>query len=318
MFLPPTVDTDLLVNTQLRRKQMRGIATLLLCGLGIWAAASVKAAPGSNAVAVEPNLISPGQTITLRWYFTGTKVVVAGGRFGKGMVVTGKTSVTDHPRKTTRYTFDVWYRTNVVSPTTGKKTLATLHQQYTAVAEVSVALPGLHSYKDPHGWQVSYLIGWKRDHVTTPDEGSDGLVFFQKEDDSVERLAIAIMPVKDMTSEELIHKIRNDVPSHYDSPQFLQQVDLSYQEVPAQFMTFTGMDLTHPGTKTASVVLAFVRAGKAYVISARTDAAHFKARQALLENMVKSFRILKGGTVENIKPPVKKTGADTLALAVQG
>jgi len=89
-------------------------------------------ARAADAIAVTPKPCAPGQTVTLKWYFTGTKVMVSGGRFGKGVEVTGRTTLTDTPQKTTRYTFDVWYP-DPKSPTT-PKTL--LHAQYTATAEV--------------------------------------------------------------------------------------------------------------------------------------------------------------------------------------
>ena len=267
---------------------MYRIPSLLLCALSLAVPALARA--DSNAIAAEPNPISVGQSVTLRWYFTGTKVIVAGGRFGKGAVVTGRTKLTDQPRKTTRYTFDVWYHAPVKSPRTGQTTTAPLHSQYSVVVEV---VPPMSSYHDPHGWQVSYMHGWQMDKVNTPDEGDDGLVFFQQEDDSVERLAIAIMPVSNMNSADLIQKIEADVPAHYDSPRFIAENTFLYRDTPAVWAVFTGVDQTHPGTRTQSMVLAFVRAGRAYVISARTQADRFAARRALLERMVKSFAVTK-------------------------
>ena len=74
---------------------------LAVCG---WSLVSVHAASADNdakplpkAIAVEPSITAPGQQITLRWYFTGTKVQVSGGRFGKGVAVTGRTSLSDTP-----------------------------------------------------------------------------------------------------------------------------------------------------------------------------------------------------------------------------
>jgi hypothetical protein len=264
------------------------MTSLLLCALSLVVPALARA--DSNAISAEPNPISVGQSVTLRWYFTGTKVVVAGGRFGKGAVVTGRTKLTDQPRKTTRYTFDVWYRAPVKSPQTGKTAIMPLHSQYSVVVEVA---PPMASYHDPHGWQVSYMHGWQMDKVSTPDEGDDGLVFFQQEDDSVERLAIAIMPASNMNCADLIQKIQADVPSHYDSPKFITENTILFRDTSAVWAVFTGIDQTHPGTHTQSMILAFVRDGRAYVISARTQADRFEARRALLERMVKSFSIMK-------------------------
>src|SRR5205085_10698574 len=88
------------------------------------------------AIAAEQNAVSPGQAVTLRWYFTGKKVVVSGGRFGKGAVVTGRTALIDHPRKTTRYVFDFWYRAPVTSQATGKTAIKPLHARYAVVVAV--------------------------------------------------------------------------------------------------------------------------------------------------------------------------------------
>lgn len=101
-----------------------------------------------EAIAVTPKTVAPGQTVTLKWYFTGTKVVVAGGRFGKGTEVTGRTSLTDTPQKTTRYTFDVWYPDG--KSAANPKPL--LHAQYTATAEVG------QSAKEPPEEQLAYQV----------------------------------------------------------------------------------------------------------------------------------------------------------------
>jgi uncharacterized protein YkwD len=102
----------------------------------------------AEAVAITPKPSTPGQTVTLKWYFTGTKVLVSGGRFGKGVEVTGRTTLTDTPQKTTRYTFDVWYPDP--KSTAAPKTL--IHTQYTATAEVGEAL------KEPTEEQITYQV----------------------------------------------------------------------------------------------------------------------------------------------------------------
>src|SRR4051812_49267358 len=86
-----------------------------------------------KTVAVEPAVVAPGQSVQLRWYFTGDKVLLSGGRFGKGVIVTGKQRLQDTPKQTTTYKFDVWYAipvTNAEGKTTQKQT----HVQYTALA----------------------------------------------------------------------------------------------------------------------------------------------------------------------------------------
>jgi len=99
---------------------MRRIATFLLAGSSLFSLCSVQNARAADAVAVEPAYVTPGKPITLKWYFTGDKVLLSGGRFGKGVVVTGKTSMTDTPRATTKYTFDVWYKVPAPKPAAPK------------------------------------------------------------------------------------------------------------------------------------------------------------------------------------------------------
>ena len=389
---------------------MRRTALFLLTGFALSAYSSIGKARAADEVAVVPAYVTPGKPITLKWYFTGEKVLVAGGRFGKGVVVTGKSSLTDTPRTTTKYTFDVWYKIpapkpdvpkipdpkaadtklpdgksgdakvvapkapdqKAVAPTgasvppadpkgaalppadpkipapkiadaklsdpkpadtkaqdpkaaelkaeiakpgdpkqadlksvdlkaTDPKPAVVIpqetvlkHVQYTAYAEVwSGIYPPMKAYRDPHGWQVSFLSDWKRDNVPTAAEGSDGLVYLQQEDDSVERVAIAIIPTSDTTPKEVLDKISGDVYAHYMSAKISDPIDLTFNAVPAKLMTFTGMDLSHPGTKTTSVVLAFVRNGRSYVLSARTGSTHFNGRRPILEKVLRSFEFTK-------------------------
>jgi hypothetical protein len=266
--------------------QMRGLITFILCGLALRAAAPSYA--DASGVIAEPAIATPGQTITLRWYFTGSKVTLSGGRFGKGTVVTGRTFISDTPQTTTTYTFEVWYRGLAPNPTTGQQETRPLHARYTAQVEI-VSQPGFAPYRDPHGWEVRCLKGWKCDHVPTPDEGSDGLTFFQLEDDSVERMAVSIMPVKEMSCKELMDDVQKDVPSHYNEIEVVSQAETIQENVPALLVTFTGMDQSHPGTRTESMVLIFVRNGRGYVVSARTKAANFASRRKIMEAMVRSF-----------------------------
>ncbi len=367
---------------------MRRIATFLMAGFGLFCLCSVQNARAADAIAVEPAYVTPGKSITLKWYFTGEKVLLSGGRFGKGVVVTGKTAISDTPRTTTKYTFDVWFKaappkpveTKVADPklpdpkvsdtkapdpkvsdpkpsdpkvsdpkvpdpkasdpkvpdpkvpdpktpvikttdpgnagpkvvqTTGPAAQAASpkaaapadttpaepvlkHVQYSTYAEVwSGVYPPMKSYRDTHGWAVSCLSDWKRDNVPTAAEGSDGLNYFQPEDDSVERLAVAIMPCQEKTPADILKMVSDDVDSHYQAAVIKDPVDLVVDSLPAKMLTFTGLDLSHPGTKTASMVLVVVRKGKAYILSARTGATHFGSRQPVLEKLLKSFTFNK-------------------------
>jgi hypothetical protein len=267
---------------------MRVISLLMACGLILLVVSPLHAAP--DAVVAEPKTVAPGQTVTLRWYFTGDKVVVSGGRFGKGVVVTGRTSLTDRPRKTTRYTYDVWYHGQAPGRNPGQTVIKPLHARYTVVVEVQKPVPSpLAFYRNAYGWRIGYLKGWKCDSVPLSDPQNNGLFYFQQEDDSVERLAVSVLPAGDMDCVALMNRVQADLPSHYDRVKVEEQTQITHAAVPAVWMTFTGQDQTHPGIQTQSLVLALVLHGRAYVISARTAASRFLTRQAVLEKMVKSF-----------------------------
>lgn len=321
-------------------------STLFLSGL----APASRAA--TNPVAASSNYVAPGQTVTLRWYFTGQKVTVSGGNFGKGKIVTGKSFLVDRPLKTTRYTFDVWYKPTPPKPAesapapagsapsspakpdganngsapagepssaapapaaslqTGLKTAAAtqaikpatkpakiappsaaapgklIHAQYSTVVEV---LSGMTPYQDTHGWQISYMKGWRVDQQ--PGQNGSGVTWFQKEMDSVERVAVAVLPGSYAMPEQVMEKVKSDLGTNYNKVETVSLSDLTYADMLAQRLVFTGNDETHPGTKTESLVLTMVRENRAYIISARTTAANFAARRALLESMVRSFAI---------------------------
>jgi hypothetical protein len=244
----------------------------------------------SQAVIAVPAAVSAGDPVTLRWYFTGDKVTVSGGRFGNGSVVTGRTAISDRPTKTTRYTFNVDYRGQKVNSATGKTEIAPLHATYSVVVAVSPAVKvDLNTYRDRYGWQIACLKSWKRDPVSFPDPANNALIYFQQEDDSVERLAVSVLPADQMTATQLMGKAQKSLPSNYEQLQVISDEELTFSGVPAVFSIFTGMDQSHPGTKTESLMLAFVKEGRAYVLSARTAASQFPARRPVLEKLVRSF-----------------------------
>ena len=262
---------------------MRPGLLLSLCVLAMPAFTAARAELEPRAVAVEPGATMPGQTIKLRWYFTGSKVLLSGGRFGKGTVVTGKSEMTDRPEKTTRYTFDVWFKP---PPDPAKPEIkpTQIHATYTAVA----AVDKLASFHGSEGFDVRYLKGWHTDSFS-PEPGSK-VYFFQPEDDSVERLAVAVVPIKEgMTVAEMMEKVRSDVPAHYTKVEFVSLYDLSRLKEPAQITQFKGIDSTHPNTRTQSIILVHNHNGKAYVVSARTLADKFTERSPLLDGLVRSI-----------------------------
>ncbi len=262
---------------------MRPGLLLLFFVLALPAMTAARAELEPRVVAVEPGVTAPGQPITLRWYFTGTKVIVSGGKFGKGLVVTGKSEITDRPEKTTRYTFDVWYKPPP-DPAKPEVKPAQIHVQYNAVAAVDM----LASFHGQEGFDLRILRSWRTDSFS-PEPGSK-VYFFQPEEDSVERLAVAVVPIKDgMTVAEMMEKVRGDVPAHYTKVEFVSLYDVPRLKEAAQITQFKGIDSTHPNTRTQSIVLVHNHRGKAYVVSARTHADKFAERAPLLEGLVRSI-----------------------------
>jgi hypothetical protein len=261
-------------------------ATPVLCVLGLSITLTAWAAP--PPVSADRTSIAPGQAVNLRWNFSGNKIVASGGRFGKGIDVTKKTYLTDRPKKTTRYTFTVFYKGMGNAPKTAKRIKKSLQARYDIVIQV-VPVPSLNSYHASRGWQINYIKGWKPEPVTTALVGKNGLVFFQPEDDSIERLAVAMLPSAGLTTQELMQKITADMVDKYDDPEVLKQEEILYRNAPALWVSFTGRSRAHDGTRTQSFILAFVYDGQAYFVSARTAAAQFDKKKTMLETMVKSI-----------------------------
>ena len=250
-----------------------------------------------SAVRAVPATVAPGEAVTLQWYFTGKKVTVSGGRFGlAGATVTGRTSLIDHPLKPTRYTFDVWYM-GTAPMKDGTRKMEPLHARYTVMVDVDRELANLRTYSDPHGWQVRTLKTWKNYSVNS---GSGGVVYFQPEEDSVERLAVAILPGSKDTCSDIMRSVIADIPDHYERVDVEKPQETTYGDVPAVRTKFLGNDNTHPGLRTATIVMTFIRDGSAYVVSARTVAQRFDTRKAILEKMVNSFAVNKRTSVTRL------------------
>jgi len=131
------------------------------------------------------------------------------------------------------------------------------------------------AYTNPSGWQISYLKSWKCDKVEMPDPATSALVFFQGEDDAVERLAVSMLPVSDTNPASLLQKVKTDVYMRYDSAEVDKETRISQGNQSALLTSFVGLDTTHPGVKTHTLLMVMVRNGKGYVISARTAEEHF-------------------------------------------
>lgn len=253
------------------------------------AARPILADTAPSPVSVNKTTIAPGEAVTLRWNFSGRKVTAVGGRFGKGVNVTKLKSVTDRPKKTTRYTFVVYYDGDAPMPnSTQKRITKPLQARYSVVVNV-VPIPALLSYRASRGWQIDYLKGWRIDPVTTSLVGKNGLVFFQQEEDAIERMSVALIPAGGLTTQELMSKITADMADKYDDTEVIEQEEILYRNAPALWVSFTGRSRAHSGARTQSVILAFVYNTQAYFISARTAATRFPQRQPLLEKMVKSI-----------------------------
>ena len=247
-------------------------------------------AGASGEISANRNPVMLGESVTLRWLFTGTKVTVKGGSFGAGKVVTGKTSLTDTPRKSTRYTFDVTYS----GKKAGTSQMVPLKARYFIDIEVvNPTAMGLVSYSGIPGWKVNYLKGWKYDKAVV---SSSTIIYFQPEDDAIERFVVSTMPVQEGSSGALADKVKKDLFNGYDQLEILSDEPTTYNGVPANVITFAGNPNSHSGTRTQSVILVFTRAGRGYVISGRTFAAKFNARKPLLESMVKSFTFTGAAT----------------------
>lgn len=283
---------------------MRRILTLALC---LFAGFLGMAAYAAGEIAASPAAIAPGQSSTLKWYFNGKKITVSGGSFAPGTSVTGKQTLTVNPKKTTKYLFDVYYYPelpmNKQATGIGKLT----HVQYAVTVEVLGPMPGLLSYKGTHNWRVNYQMGWK---PMTNEGANDDLVWFQAEEDAVDRLSVTIVPIKDKTVEQLMEEIRADLPSHYTKYAVVSQTESTQQSLPALIATFTGNDQAHPNTRTQSLMKVFVNGDYGYVVSARTTAERFSARRSLLENMVNSFAL-----TSKIIPVTAKFGASAQTSA---
>jgi hypothetical protein len=259
----------------------------VLCSLMLSLSVIVWAGP--PPVTADRTSVAPGQAVNLRWNFSGNKIVAYGGRFGKGVDVTKKTFVTDHPKKTTRYSFQVFYK-GIGNSKKGERVKMPLQTRYDIVIQV-IRVPTLSSYRATRGWQINYLKGWKPEAVTTPQVGKNGLVFFQPEDDAVERLAVAMIPSSGLTTQELMQKISSDIADKYDETEVVKQEEILYRNAPALWVTFKGKSNAHEGLLTQSVIMAFVNNGQAYFVSARTAATQFAKKQTLLETMVKSIAL---------------------------
>ena len=283
---------------------MRWIPTLTLCF--VTAAVGVTAR-ADKEIAVAPTVVSPGQSATLTWFFGGVKLTITGGQYLTPTVITGKQTLKVSPKKTTKYVFDLYYHPDATAQNPAAGTGKMIHVQYNAVVEVLAGtLPSLAAYKGSHGWRVGYQTDWK---AMQNRPGSDDLVYFQPEEDAVERLAVAVVPVKNPSASRLMDDVRADIPSNYTHYTLLSETNATHQGLPAIITVFEGNSAAHPNTRTTSMMMAVVNGDQGYVISARTDAARFKLRQPVLTKMLDSFVLT--GKITSPPPAEAKPDAPT-------
>lgn len=261
------------------------LVTVLACILCL---TSGRIAFAANEITCDKNPIAPGETVRLRWFFTGDKVTVVGGSFGKGAAVTGKSTIMDKPKTTTRYTFTNQFSAQMKDPKTGSMVRKPFKAVYSIVIEVEPEKAWLNTFKAGR-YQVAYRRGWKADAVNLQGEGSDALVYFQKEDDSVERMSVAVMAANDMTNEDLIKKVRASIPGSYSEIINIGEEPMMIGGTPAIKFTFAGKASTHPNVLTHTILAVFVKDSRAYVVSTRTFSAQYEARKRLMEKMLSSF-----------------------------
>jgi len=198
--------------------------------------------------------------------------------------------VTDAPKKTTVYGFDLWPRGTDHGGKKKQGAPAAGRQHYTVAVHVyEGTFPPLQTYQDWLHWRIDYVAGWKRYAMPQIDPANNALLYFQPEEDSVERLAVAIVPTKATTCAELMHEVMLETPSQYDVLEDVSQKETTQDALPATWLTFKGIDRAEPDIATRSLVMALVRDGKGYVISARARAGEFDKWERLLRCLVRSF-----------------------------
>lgn len=242
-------------------------------------------------VTAEPNPCLPGQTVTFTLPTGMTRGTVSGGRFGSRREIKKSESLLDFPRKETLYTFDIWSAPESAG-NAKQSSKPEQHQQVkVTVAVYSGTFPKLTTYQNPQRWRIDTVIGWIRNVIPQPDPATESLIYFQPQDDSPERVAVAIMPVKENTCGDLMKTVLMDAPTQYDILEHVQQKETIQCGVPATWATFDGVDHALPDTPTKSMILTFVRNGVGYIISGRARANRFDQWEKLLHSLVRSFAI---------------------------
>jgi hypothetical protein len=252
----------------------------------------------AQVVYAEPNPALPGQAVTIHWPASLGRVAISGGGFGSHKEFKGQTSAQDHPSNVTTY--------NLASVAKSKSKQPP--KRYTLLVDVYQGLfPKLATYSDTRGWSMDVIAGWNRYAVDLPDAGNNELVYFEPQEDSVERTAVSILPVNDMDAMQLMRKVETEIPTQYDMLTRTGLKETTQCGLKAAWMTFTGTDVSHPDTPSKSMVIAFVKGTRGYVISARTSATGFDNREQLLRCLIRSFAFLDHPVPPRKPAPPTKT-----------
>jgi hypothetical protein len=111
-----------------------------------------------------------------------------------------------------------------------------------------------------------------------------------------------------MDAMQLMRKVETEIPTQYDMLTRTGLKETTQCGLKAAWMTFTGTEISHPDTPTKSMVLAFVKGPRGYVVSARAAANDFDNREKLLRCLIRSFAFLDH-PVPPRKPPPPPTKA---------
>jgi hypothetical protein len=245
---------------------------------------SVDTKPSAPSVYAEPNPALPGQTVTIRWPAELGAVIVNGGGIIARRFPAGQTSAQDRPAKSTTYSV-----TMPVERTKKGRVSEPSRRYQVGVHVYDGSFPRLATYTDTRGWTMDVVAGWNRYVVDLPDPVNNALIYFQTEEDSEERTAVSIVPSDGMDSRQLMRKVETDIPTQYDMLTRTGQKETTQGGIDAFWMTFTGTEMSHPDTPMKSMVLAFVKGPRGYVISARAPADRYDERERLLRCLVRSF-----------------------------
>src|SRR5579871_6241799 len=209
----------------------------------------------STGVTAEPNPCLPGQTVTFYLPDGVKRGTVLGGRFKQRRALKPHELVTDEPKRTTTYTFDL-LDSGESSEDRHNAPKRMRHQRYTLTIEVLIGkFPRLTTYHNPQHWSIDTVNGWIRNVIPQEDPATESLIYFQPEDDSPERVSVAVRSVKETTCANLMNTALMDAPTQYDVFEHIQQKETMQCGVQATWATFDGLDRSLPDTPTKSMIL---------------------------------------------------------------